>query len=156
MAKGKGDAGASAGGDRPKERRRAVRRLESELAAIRATEARRAAQLAKAQAREAKVVATLDQLRSTPAPVKGVAAAAGGEEPVTAAAAAAGDGAGPSAYCLREKRSVTMRLPAVVTLRNGRRALTGACPSCGAHLVRMIGADTQSAATGAAPTEGEG
>lgn len=41
------------------------------------------------------------------------------------------------AYCLREKTRVTIRDAAPIVLSNGRSALAGTCPSCGARVVRM-------------------
>jgi hypothetical protein len=43
---------------------------------------------------------------------------------------------GPEAYCLRERARRAMRDPVRTQLRDGRRALRGACSSCGATLVR--------------------
>jgi hypothetical protein len=40
-------------------------------------------------------------------------------------------------YCLREKTRVTIRDAAPIVLSNGRRALAGTCPACGARVVRM-------------------
>ena len=44
---------------------------------------------------------------------------------------------GPMAYCLREKAQFAMIEARAVTLANGRPAISGACSSCGARLVRM-------------------
>lgn len=44
------------------------------------------------------------------------------------------------AYCIRERTRVTMRDPRPVVLTNGRNALAGTCTSCGAKVMRLVGA----------------
>lgn len=44
-----------------------------------------------------------------------------------------------SAYCVKEKRNREMNSPKTVTMKNGRKALTGKCPSCGTKLFRITG-----------------
>jgi len=50
---------------------------------------------------------------------------------------AANEVPGPSAYCLRERLHVAMSGAHAVLLSNGRPAIAGTCPSCGANLVRI-------------------
>jgi len=52
-------------------------------------------------------------------------------EPVTEAE-------GRRAYCLRERKTILMVEPRQTVMRNGRPALTGSCPSCGARVTRPI------------------
>ncbi len=64
-------------------------------------------------------------------------AAAIAERDAAADGLAAVAGYSVEAYCLREKIRVTIRDPAPIVLANGRNALAGTCPGCGARLVRM-------------------
>ena len=78
-------------------------------------------------------------------------AASSGSAPTTAAdapgaassaaepAADPAAGAAVEAYCLREKKRVTMLDPKPVVTANGAPALTGTCPSCGAALYKLVG-----------------
>ena len=126
MAEGKKDNRRASDAARPaKETGRQLRRLERRLAAVRETEARRARQLEKAHRRGAALEATIAALRPAPEP---------------------GPAGGPVAYCLREKRRVVIVDPEPIVLRNGRAALAGTCPSCGARVVT-----TARAAVGAVP-----
>jgi len=43
------------------------------------------------------------------------------------------------AYCVKEKAKREMSSPKEVRLKNGRRALTGTCSSCGTKLFRILG-----------------
>ena len=99
-----------------KERRATARKLaalEAEIASTDKLLAKRRAQLAWATARRATLIAKLARL------------SAKDEIP------------GPSAYCLRERLHVAMSGAQAVTLANGRPAIAGTCPSCGAKLVRI-------------------
>jgi hypothetical protein len=41
-------------------------------------------------------------------------------------------------YCVKDKRKVQFE-GEVVTLKNGRRAAKGKCPSCGTTVMRILG-----------------
>ncbi|HEV2138361.1 MAG TPA: DUF5679 domain-containing protein [Nitrososphaerales archaeon] len=43
------------------------------------------------------------------------------------------------AYCVKEKKNREMSSPHTVTFKNGRKALTGKCSSCGTKLFRITG-----------------
>ncbi len=121
MAKGTTKAVRSPGaGARSKEAKRQLRRLERQLADVRAVEARRARQLDKARARRLALEGLVAELLA--------AGHAADQEPT-------GPEPGPRAYCMRERRTVLMVDPEAVVMRNGRAALAGTCPSCGARVV---------------------
>jgi chromosome segregation ATPase len=103
---------------------RQVTRLERRLGRLTAQEARRSRKLSRTQDRVRAVEERLRELRG-----------AG-----TSAGAQATAGARVAAYCLRERRRVEMTDAAPMTLRNGRSALAGTCPSCGARIVSMAAA----------------
>lgn len=42
----------------------------------------------------------------------------------------------PHAYCLRCKSTVIVKNPVEVTMRNGRPAIQGFCPNCGARVFK--------------------
>lgn len=42
------------------------------------------------------------------------------------------------AYCLKCKEMRAITNPQVVTLKNGRQAITGTCPICGTRVNRII------------------
>ncbi|MGD1055736.1 MAG: DUF5679 domain-containing protein [Nitrososphaerales archaeon] len=44
-----------------------------------------------------------------------------------------------TAFCVKEKKNREINLPRTVTLKNGRKALTGTCSSCGTKLFRITG-----------------
>jgi hypothetical protein len=139
---------------------RQVRRLERRLAAIRELEAKRRRQAAKARdrvgarelqdkrlrqlekarTRSAALEAELASLAPTPEEGSLVLAAEPETDDASAAAvepeAVAAVPAGPSAYCLREKRTVAMVDPAPFMMRNGRTGTSGTCPSCGVRVTR--------------------
>jgi len=50
------------------------------------------------------------------------------------------------AYCLRDRGKVLMVDPAPTTMRNGRAAMAGTCPTCGGRLVRAVAKATATAA----------
>ncbi len=41
-------------------------------------------------------------------------------------------------FCVRCRKKVTIQNAAVVTLKNGRKAVKGTCPSCGGVVYRFI------------------
>ncbi|MBN1692817.1 MAG: hypothetical protein JW845_04600 [Dehalococcoidales bacterium] len=41
------------------------------------------------------------------------------------------------AYCMKCRKKVEMRNPKAVTLKNGRPATQGTCPSCGTKVFRI-------------------
>ena len=43
------------------------------------------------------------------------------------------------AYCVRCKKSVEVKNPAKVTMKNGRKATKGTCPKCGTRVFRIGG-----------------
>ena len=47
------------------------------------------------------------------------------------------DAAGPTAYCIKERRQVQIGGAHALVLANGRSAIAGTCPSCGSKLVRI-------------------
>jgi len=103
-------------GGAPKGLERQLRRLGRDLATTRKLEAKRTRQLDEARRRGGAVQATITALRGA------------SEEKVSA---------GPQAYCMREKRTVVMADPVAMIMRNGRDALSGTCPSCGARVVTI-------------------
>lgn len=44
-----------------------------------------------------------------------------------------------TAYCVKEKTKKEIVSPKVVTMKNGRKAVSGACPSCGKKLYKILG-----------------
>jgi hypothetical protein len=42
-----------------------------------------------------------------------------------------------TAYCVKERKKVEMKDPKPVTMKNGRRAAQGTCPSCGNKLFKI-------------------
>jgi uncharacterized Zn finger protein (UPF0148 family) len=43
------------------------------------------------------------------------------------------------AFCVKEKKNREISSPRTVTFKNGRKALTGTCASCGTKLFRITG-----------------
>lgn len=41
------------------------------------------------------------------------------------------------AYCVKERKKVEMKDPKQVTMKNGRPAVQGSCPSCGTKLFKI-------------------
>ncbi len=111
-----GDSGMSA---LTKGMKRRQRRLEQRLEHVRDVEAKRTRQLEKARQRGAALEARLAALEPAQSPADAVT----GSRP------------SPQAYCMREKQMVSMLDPQAIVMRNGRAALSGTCPSCGAHVV---------------------
>lgn len=134
----KGGSGGSAGVAASTTDRR-LRRLQQRLAAAREVEAKRARQAERAHGRpaardlEVKRRHQLDKARRRAAELEAeIASLRVGE-------AAPEARRGPTAWCLRERRIVEMAGPAPIVMRNGRAAVAGTCPSCGAGLVRPGG-----------------
>lgn len=44
-----------------------------------------------------------------------------------------------TAYCVKCKASTEIKDPQAVTMKNGRKALKGKCPTCGTGLYRILG-----------------
>lgn len=44
---------------------------------------------------------------------------------------------GTTGYCVKERKKVIMESPKQVTLKNGRPAVQGVCPSCGTKLFKI-------------------
>lgn len=42
-------------------------------------------------------------------------------------------------FCMKEKKTVEIKDPESVTMKNGRPATTGVCPDCGTKIFRIIG-----------------
>jgi len=113
---------------RPPGSQRRARRLEARLVHLREVQAKRVGQLERARARSVSLETRLSGLR----PASGALAAAD---------------AGLMAYCMRERLMVSIVNPEPSVMRNGRAAITGTCPSCGARVVTTARA-TAKAATG--------
>jgi NAD-dependent SIR2 family protein deacetylase len=47
------------------------------------------------------------------------------------------EGAMATAYCMKCRKKVEMRNPRQITLKNGRPAVQGVCPSCGTKVFRI-------------------
>jgi len=99
--------------------RKRLKRLERDLAERQATETKRRQQLEEARTATVAVRRELAALRA--------------ELGVTTPAPALADG--PIGYCMREKRAVQISAPTPVTLSNGRAAIAGVCPTCGARVM---------------------
>jgi chromosome segregation ATPase len=104
---------------------RQLARLEKRLAGLEKRETKRSRQLDDIRARQAEIRAQIAEL--------GAGAGAAAETTPEAAAA-------PQAYCMREKRKVTIAAAELVVLSNGRRAYAGSCPDCGARVIAIVGA----------------
>ncbi|MCC6002891.1 MAG: DUF5679 domain-containing protein [Thermofilum sp.] len=44
-----------------------------------------------------------------------------------------------TAYCVKCRKTVEMKNPQQVTLKNGRLAYKGTCPTCGTTVYRFVG-----------------
>jgi hypothetical protein len=97
------------------------KRLERELAKLGATETRRLDRLKKVQERAATIRRELAEVQARPA---GTSGEPGFDGSLT----------GPTGYCMRERRRVTISDPVSRTLANGRSAIVGACSSCGVRV----------------------
>jgi len=100
-------------GTRPKRNRRRIARLEKQFDRLSGQVARRARRLSRAQQRAATLERRLQALRSS-----------GTSE--------------HHAYCLRDRRVVTILDAEAVVLANGRPALSGRCEACGSRVVTMV------------------
>jgi hypothetical protein len=83
---------------------------------------------------DARTAASVGPDEAAPAP-KAKAAPAPKAAPVDPATS---KGQAVEAYCRREKRRVQMVDPRPVVTANGRSALSGTCPSCGASLYKLV------------------
>ncbi|HEY1595970.1 MAG TPA: DUF5679 domain-containing protein [Thermoleophilaceae bacterium] len=43
----------------------------------------------------------------------------------------------PEGYCVKEKKKVEIQNPQQVTMKNGRPAIQGICPSCGTKIFKI-------------------
>lgn len=118
--------------ERPPGSKRRIRRLEARLVHLREVEAKRVGQLERARVRSLSLETRLNGLRP----------ASGAPEPAPVAPEA-----GLMAYCMRERRMVSIVNPEPSVMRNGRAAIAGTCPSCGARVVTTARA-TGKTATG--------
>lgn len=109
-------------------------RLEKKLAKAVREEARRRGQYEQAAADRTALAGQLLELTQG-APVAPATPPGDAAPPAGTQAASSSDAV--TAFCLRQKKRVTLQNPEPVTLRNGRRALAGTCPECGARIVRM-------------------
>jgi hypothetical protein len=50
-----------------------------------------------------------------------------------------GDVTMTQAYCVKCRAKKDMKDPAEVTMKNGKKALKGTCPSCGTGMFRITG-----------------
>lgn len=41
------------------------------------------------------------------------------------------------AYCMKDRKMVTIKNPKAITMKNGRPATTGVCPLCGTKVYRI-------------------
>ena len=105
---------------RPPSSKRRIRRLEARLARFREVEAKRVRQLERARRRSVSLEARISGLRPA--------------SELTGPASTAPD-PGPRAYCMRERRMVSIVDPEQSVMRNGRTAISGTCATCGAHVV---------------------
>ena len=96
--------------------------MQRRLVKAEALVAKRTAQLESANGRRTELVERLAALSQAAGPLDG-----GTPEVVLA-------------YCIREHARVTIRDPQPVVLSNGRHALAGTCTSCGARVMRLVGA----------------
>lgn len=134
---GSGDArsGSKPANDKAGKKAAAKRgRLEKKLARAVREEARRRGQYEQAAADRTALAGQLLELTQG-APV--APATPSGDAAPPAATQAGSSSEAVTAFCLRQKKRVTLQNPEPVTLRNGRRALAGTCPECGARIVRM-------------------
>lgn len=44
-----------------------------------------------------------------------------------------------SAYCVKDRKMVEMKDPHEITMKNGRKAMQGTCPTCGTKVTRIMG-----------------
>jgi Zn finger protein HypA/HybF involved in hydrogenase expression len=56
-------------------------------------------------------------------------------------------------YCVRCKAKKPITDAVEETMKNGRKAVKGKCPTCGAVMFKILGGKSAAAAVAAAPTE---
>lgn len=49
----------------------------------------------------------------------------------------------PEGYCVKCKSKKDISGAVEVTMKNGRKAIKGVCPSCGAAILKFLGADSE-------------
>jgi len=101
-----------------KAQRQVERKREAIVAKLASTDklvTKRRAQLESAAQRRASLAARLARLSATD-----------GDQPAV------------QAYCLKDRRQVTIGEAHAVVLANGRPAVAGTCPECGSKLVRIV------------------
>ena len=115
-ARGRDDLQAGA-----KDVEKRLRRFERRLARVRDNEAKWEHQLGRARARGAELEDRMAALQSTDQ--------AGTVESEQDASV------GQQAFCMRERRKVVIAGATAIVLKNGRAAVAGTCPTCGARVV---------------------
>ena len=98
-----------------------LRRFERRLARVRDNEAKWERQLGRARARGAELEDRMTALQSTDQ--------AGTVESEQDASV------GQQGFCMRERRKVVIAGATAIVLKNGRAAVAGTCPTCGARVV---------------------
>jgi uncharacterized Zn-binding protein involved in type VI secretion len=98
-----------------------LRRFERRLARVRDNEAKWERQLGRARARGAELEDRMTALQSTDQ-----AGTVESEQDVSV---------GQQAFCMRERRKVVIAGATAIVLKNGRAAVAGTCPTCGARVV---------------------
>jgi hypothetical protein len=120
-----------------------LKRLQRRLADAARTEAKRVRKLERARWRRQRLESEVDDARaaSSVGPDEAAPKAKAKAAPAPKAAPvdpATSKGQAVEAYCRREKRRVQMVDPRPVVTANGRSALSGTCPSCGASLYKLV------------------
>ncbi len=128
-------AGAASTGGAERGWARQLARLEKRLARLGKEEAKRSRQLDDIRAARAETRAQIAELEA-------VAPDAAGRSEAPAPSGPAAGGSAPHAYCMREKRKVSIAGAEIVILGNGRRAYAGTCADCGARVIAIVGAAT--------------
>ncbi len=125
--------------------RKHLKRLQRQLADAARTEARRVRKLERARWRRQRLESEVDDARTASTVGPDEAASKSKSKPKAAPAPkaapvdpATSKGQAVEAYCRREKRRVQMVDPRPVVTANGRSALSGTCPSCGASLHKLV------------------
>jgi predicted nuclease with TOPRIM domain len=98
-----------------------LRRFERRLARVRDNEAKWEHQLGRARARGAELEDRMTALQSTDQ-----AGTVESEQDVSV---------GQQAFCMGERRKVVIAGATAIVLKNGRAAVAGTCPTCGARVV---------------------
>lgn len=123
--------------------RKHLKRLQRRLADAARTEAKRVRKLERARWRRQRLESEVDDARAASSVGPDEAAPKAKAKAAPAPKAAPVDpatfkGQAVEAYCRREKRRVQMVDPRPVVTANGRSALSGTCPSCGASLYKLV------------------